>query len=157
VEKIEETSRETINTMSDIVWSIAPNNDSFENVLNKMKQFGAQLTVPLGISFSFNADHSIKKLALDMMQRKNVYLLYKESVNNACKHAQATALVITLERNSGSLVMRIADNGRGFDADCEHPGHGIGNLKVRAADLNGKIDIRSETGAGTSVTLTIPL
>lgn len=157
VEKIEETSRETINTMSDIVWSIEPANDSFQNVLRKMKQFGEQLTAPLTIDFTFTTEPGIDKLSPDMKQRKNIYLVYKEAVNNSCKHGQPTAIMVTLRKKTGALVMTIADNGRGFDVNQQHSGYGTGSMKARTADLNGQLEIRSSAETGTSVTLTLPL
>lgn len=156
VEKIEETSRETINTMSDIVWSIEPANDSFFNVLRKMKQFGEQLTASLNIDFSFTADPGIEKLSLDMKQRKNIYLVYKEAVNNSCKHARPTAITVTLRKISSALVMTIADNGKGFDVNQQSSGYGTGSMKARTADLNGQLEIKSSSETGTTVTLTVP-
>ena len=156
VGKIEETSRETINTMSDIVWSIEPANDNFQNVLRKMKQFGQQLSAPLNINFHFTADAGIEKLSLDMQQRKNIYLVFKESVNNACKHAQPTIITVTLQKNSGALVMTVHDNGRGFDMNQESSGYGTGSMKARTVELNGKLEIVSSAGAGTRVTMSVP-
>jgi ligand-binding sensor domain-containing protein/two-component sensor histidine kinase len=157
IEKIEETSRETINTMSDIVWSIEPANDNFQNVLRKMKQFGEQLAAPLNIAFRFSTDLDIEKLSLNMRQRKNIYLVYKESVSNACKHAQPTEISVTLQKNSKALVMTVNDNGRGFDANQESSGYGIGSMKARMTELNGKLEIISSTQEGsTRIVLTVP-
>ncbi len=157
VEKIEETSRETINTMSDIVWSIEPANDNFQNVLRKMKQFGEQLTASLNIDFKFIVEPGIDKLSLDMKQRKNIYLVYKEAVNNSCKHAQPTAITVTLRKNSGAIVMTVLDNGLGFDVNQKSSGYGTGSMKARTADLNGNLAIISSAETGTSITLTVPL
>jgi two-component system, NarL family, sensor histidine kinase UhpB len=155
VEKIEETSRETISTMSDIVWSIEPANDSFQNVLRKMKQFGEQLSAPLNIDFRFTAEPGIDKLLLDMRQRKNLYLVYKEAVNNACKHAHPTTIAVVLQKKFKAIVMTITDNGQGFNVSQESSGYGTGSMKARTADLNGQLEIVSSAETGTSVTLTI--
>lgn len=156
VEKIEETSRETINTMSDIVWSIEPANDSFFNVLRKMKQFGEQLTGPLNIAFQFAAGPGVEKLSLDMKQRKNIFLVYKEAVNNSCKHAQATIITTDIRIASNTIVMSVSDNGRGFNVMHDSAGYGKGSMKARTADLNGKLDIVSTPETGTRITLTFP-
>lgn len=155
VEKIEETSRETINTMSDIVWSIEPANDTFQNVLRKMKQFGEQLTNSLNIKFQFTVQPGIEKLALDMKQRKNIYLIYKEAVNNSCKHAKPTEITVVLRKDSGTLEMIVSDNGQGFDVTRETSGYGTSSMKTRSADLNGRLEITS-SARGTTVALKIP-
>lgn len=156
VEKIEEASRETINNMSDIVWSIEPANDRLQNMVSKMRQFGEHLAAPLHIAFQLEADAEAERLSLDMRQRKNVYLVYKEAVNNACKHAQPTAITVTLRKKTNALVMTVSDNGRGFDVTQESTGYGTGSMKARAAELNGKLEITSSKETGTLLQLTVP-
>jgi two-component system, NarL family, sensor histidine kinase UhpB len=157
VEKIEETSRETMNNMSDIVWSIEPANDSFENVIKKMKHFGQQITNSLNMTFEFSCEPAIQRLSLDMLQRKNIYLIYKEAINNACKHSKGSLIKTILRKQDGNLNMTISDNGVGFDLNQDGLGHGIANLETRASTMRGKISIQSSPSEGTTICLILPL
>ncbi len=153
IEKIEETSGETIENMSDIVWSINPKNDNFKLVLNKMKHFGESICSSSGISFSFLSETGIDKLMLDIEQRKNLFLIYKEAMNNAVKYSAAKNISVDLERKGRLLSMTITDNGIGIDKEGMFKGNGIGNMKQRAADINGSLKIQPGKETGTIIQL----
>lgn len=151
VEKIESTSRETIENMSDIVWSIQPKNDDFNNILEKMKNFGFSVVQAAGIDFSFDYAQGIEKTQLDIEQRKNFFLVYKEAINNAAKYSKATNINIRIEKKGKNLAMRIFDDGIGFNTGNDWNGNGLQNMKQRAKDIKGILNITSEPNKGTSI------
>jgi len=153
MEKIEGTSSETIENMSDIVWSINPKNDNFKLVLEKMKHFGESICGSSGITFLFLVEPGIDKLVLDIEQRKNLFLIYKEAINNATKYSKAKNITADLKRKGRFLNMQITDDGIGIEQDRRDKGNGIGNMQQRAADIQGKLTIHSEKDKGTSITL----
>ncbi len=155
VEKIENTSRETIENMSDIVWSIQPHNDSFRSVLQKMKQFGEDIMHSAGIEFYFDYHPSLEKLSLNMIQRKNLYLIYKEALNNTAKYSQAKELHVTLTRKGKHIELAIQDNGVGFEAGSGHTGNGLTTMKQRAGEMEAVLEFNSVAGQGTRLLLTI--
>jgi signal transduction histidine kinase len=157
VEKIEETSHETMSNMSDIVWSIEPANDNFENVIKKMKHFGEQMSSSLNITSEFLCEPAIQRLSLDMLQRKNVYLIYKEAINNACKHSKGSLVKTILRKQDRKLNMTISDNGIGFSIAQDRLGHGIVNLETRASMIGGELSIQSSPQEGTTICLILPL
>jgi two-component system, NarL family, sensor histidine kinase UhpB len=157
VEKIEETSRETMNNMSDIVWSIEPTNDNFKNVIKKMKHFGQQMASSLNMTTEFLCEPAIQQLLLDMMQRKNIYLIYKEAINNACKHSKGSLIKTMLRKQDGNLNMTISDNGIGFNVTQDGLGHGISSLETRASVMGGKLSIKSSPSEGTTICFILPL
>lgn len=154
VAKIENTSRETVNNMSDIVWSIEPSNDRFDNVLRKMKYFGEQITGTLNIGFNLAYEEGIEKTAFDMSKRKNIYLIFKEALNNAVKYSDAKNVEVLLSKDGRHYIMEIKDDGKGFDTTTSTLGNGLRNMKRRAEELGGSLAINS-TSAGTSITLRV--
>ncbi len=152
--KIETTSRETVDKMGDIVWSIEPSNDRFDNVLKKMNYFGDQLMGSLGIKFDFNVESGIEKSTLDMAKRKNIYLIYKEAINNAAKYSGAKNVRVELSKEGHQYEMEIADDGKGFDIGTSTMGNGLRNMKRRAEEMAGKLTINSSE-KGTVITLTV--
>jgi signal transduction histidine kinase len=89
--------------------------------------------------------------------KEAIYRVGQEALNNIAKHAAATAVVITLAASAGELVLRVRDDGRGFDAAGSFPGHlGLRSMRERAAAVGGVIEISSAPGQGTEVTMRIP-
>ncbi len=153
IEKIEETSGETIENMSDIVWSINPKNDDFNLVLQKMKIFGESICNSSEIEFSFLNETNVDKLVLDIEQRKNLFLIYKEAINNAVKYSKAKTITVELNRKNKLLSLIIKDDGVGIEQSRMDTGNGISNMKQRAVDIGGNVDISSVNGIGTSIKL----
>ena len=78
--------------MDDIVWTINPQNDTMEQLLYRMKEFAAEILEPLNINFSFDEQGVLSTLTLDIRKRKDLYLVFKEAINNAANAAIRRAL-----------------------------------------------------------------
>lgn len=83
--------------------------------------------------------------------------LVREAVSNSIRHGQATHLSIRAAYDNGTLALVIADNGCGFAAEARTPGHGLVNMRARAAALGGEFAVESAPGKGTRVLVTLPL
>ena len=81
--------------MSDIVWAIKSENDRFENVLQRMNQFASEILDAKNIALDFTSDASLSTSRLTMKQRKNLYLFFKEAINNAAKHSDAKKISVS--------------------------------------------------------------
>jgi len=88
---------------------------------------------------------------VDVFIKKNIYLIVVESVRNASNHGQATQIDLSLSRKGKRVELLIQDNGKGFDVESKAFGIGLKNMKSRAEDLNGKIEIKSELGKGSLI------
>jgi signal transduction histidine kinase len=143
--------------MSDIVWSINPQNDSLEQVTAKMKEFAAEILEPKEISYTFTVDETILSTKLDVERRKNIFLIFKEAVNNAAKYSEAASVEIRLNRENGSLKLSVVDNGKGFDAATIAQGNGLKNMTDRAQGMKGHLTQHSTIGKGSSILLEVPL
>lgn len=156
-QRIAQHSSSMMESMSDIVWSINPNNDSPERVVSKMKEFAAEILDPLDITYTFTGEENLQVLKLDAPTRKSLFLIFKEAINNAAKYSSATVISIDFRRAAESLQVGIRDNGKGFDPQAASSGNGVRNMKERASTLHGKLDLQSAPGSGTLITLSIPL
>ncbi|MEJ2048326.1 MAG: hypothetical protein P8Y60_00500 [Calditrichota bacterium] len=105
--------------------------------------------------FTFKVQESGITLETDLNFRRNLFLIYKECLQNIIKHSQAQTVQIELRPKNSGLILRVADDGLGFDTGLEYPGNGLKNLRRRAGDIGGKLKIVSEAGKGTTVTLTV--
>jgi len=88
-----------------------------------------------------------------MQERRDLYLIFKEAVNNLAKHSKATEATINFHLDHNTIIMVVADNGIGFEATSSYLNNGLRNMKERAAGHQWKLDIRSGQGAGSTITL----
>ena len=151
--KIGTMSREIITTLSDVVWSIDSRNDTVGDLIDRMRDF-LETVFPAGsihIDFQTKGLHFDQKV--DQSLRQNIYLIFKEAVNNAAKHSGADEIRITLVNGDGKFKMEIADNGTGINEEEKQKGHhGIENMELRAKRIEGELTI-NKLDKGTSVTL----
>jgi len=151
--KIGSMSREIITTLSDVVWSIDARNDSVGDLIDRMRDFIDTVFPPGSIQIDFQTKGLHFQQKIDQTLRQNIYLIFKEAMNNAAKHSKANLIRVHLTNGEGKFRMEIADNGIGMDLNQGHPGHhGLENMKSRAARIGGVLII--EIQQGTLVTLT---
>lgn len=156
-QRIAQHASNMMESMSDIVWSINPNNDSGERVISKMKEFTAEMLDPLDINYKFSGDETVDALELDVTKRKNLFLIFKEAINNAAKYSSATLINIHFRKENNFINIHIADNGKGFDIVNSTKGNGLRNMKERAENINAKLEIISDMNLGTTIALTLPI
>lgn len=157
LQKIKNYSGDMMESMSDIVWAINPLNDSMDRMILRMRELAEELLEPARINYSFREEGMVNALTLDVNQRKELYLVFKEAVNNAVKYSSASELLILLKEEAGTLQLQIKDNGTGFDTNKNYSGSGIQNMQSRAGRINAGFQISSSPGNGTSVSVTLPL
>jgi signal transduction histidine kinase len=155
--KINERSAKTMEALSDIVWSINTRNDGMNNVLAKMREYLGEVLEPAGILYDFTADKAIHHIHVDMEIRKEVYLIFKESVYNASRYSRCTHIEVALKKGQKSLELLVEDNGTGFDINTIVPGNGINNMQERAARIKARIFISSQPEKGTCIRLVLPI
>lgn len=146
LDRIGDLSREVISTMSDIVWSIDARNDSTEDLISRMKDYAFNTLVEQDVSVDFRASGFEKNRKMDIAARQNIFSIFKEAVNNIIKHAQASEVGVYLDNAGSRFVMRISDNGTGFDDGSVRKGNGLGNMRMRAERMGGKLEIISQNG-----------
>jgi two-component system, NarL family, sensor histidine kinase UhpB len=153
LEMIGDASRKVIDAMSDIVWTINAENDSFEKIIFRMKSLAYNLFRAKNIEFTFHADEILNGKKLSLEQRRNFYLIFKEAINNLVKYANATRAEITLTNEDTLIRLRIRDNGVGFDTSMENAGNGLKSMKRRATEMKTEFHIESGIGNGTRIEL----
>jgi len=151
------TSRQIVEAMEDIVWAINPDYDKLDNLLLRLKDVTAELLRQQGITYTFHFPEQELLQSLPMNFRRNLLLIYKELLHNVIKHAQATHVDIALAKTDGCLVLKLADNGIGFEMKAAKNGNGLKSMQTRAAELKGKLEIESQPNEGTRVTLAVKL
>jgi PAS domain S-box-containing protein len=164
LEFLVETSNELVEAMSDIVWAINPGKDYLHDLTQRMRRFASESFTAAGIDLEFKTPESNIEMGANL--RREVFLIFKESINNIVKHSQAKKAIIHFTLNENILVLSFHDDGRGFDVsqindkfDWQNSGGGNGllSIKRRIEDLGGEFSIESKIGHGTLINFGVPL
>lgn len=156
VGKIGENARETVATLGDIVWNLNPMNDSAQKLFNRMESMAAILLSAQNTRLHFEVDPALEEVEFSLEAKQNLYLLYKEIINNAAKYAQASEVSASLKKSGSLLILHISDNGKGFEETTQNEGNGLRNIRKRAENWKGTASITSHSN-GTSVVVSLPL
>jgi signal transduction histidine kinase/streptogramin lyase len=157
--RISASTSEMMESMNDIVWAVNSRNDDLLHVVQRMKAFAARMAEGAELMLDFQVDSAITSRPLSMVQRKNLYLVFKEAVNNAAKYSGGSRLSVRLERDESELVLTVQDDGVGFDQamaevnGSARGGNGLESMKARAAEIKGSIRMGSVAGKGMRVQL----
>lgn len=162
LQKINHSATQMMQSMDDIVWSINPANDSALKLIARMKETAGTVLEPQQIEYQFNTDEIVKTMHFAMEDRRELFLVFKEAINNIVKYADCSSVSVDLSLRDGYFSLSITDNGKGFDAEMlketvSTRGNGLKNMQKRAALLKGELAITSAYGEGTKVTLQFPV
>lgn len=165
LDEIADSARALLDSMSDIVWAVDPRRDDLRSVVQRIRQFASDVLEGRGIRWDFRVPADVEELKLGPDERRHLFLIFKEAINNIARHAaEVTSATLSIYMSGDQLVGEIRDDGRGFALSSmgqaevkSRGGHGLPNMQARAVQLGGSLKIESQPGAGTSLTLKFPL
>ena len=157
VDRIMEDVRQISGSLDDIVWNISPKNDSLSSLIARMTRYASELFEAKQIVFKFDIPERLGDIKLSMEQRRNIYLIFKESVNNLAKYSKCSHAEVRIRLDKKTVSLIVKDDGVGFDPNAPTDRNGLRNLRERAQNLRGGIDIQSGLGKGTSIILEFPV
>ena len=146
--------------MREVVWAVNPSCDSVISLVSFLEQQAQSMLAHSSIRCRFHFPENIPDLALQSEQRHQIALCVREILNNAIRHAHCQTVEMSLVIDANRLVVRVADDGRGFDPSSTPSatgGRGIPNIQTRLKQLGGTALISSTPGKGTVIELSIPI
>lgn len=149
--RIRELSREVMENIGAIVWSVDPQQDELVDVLTYLQRHGKQISASVGVTYTSRIPDRMQSLRLSGEQRRTLYLIFKEALNNILKHSRCTKIHFTCDVYENMLEITLQDNGTGFSKDAISSGHGLKNMHSRAETIGATIEITSHFGIGTTV------
>ncbi len=157
LDKMGENSRDMVNSMSDIVWAINPNNDDGKKLAQRIESHARDMCAIKNVVLHFTGDDDMSDIKLPLEFRKNIYLIFKEALNNALKYSQASEINISISRDRHRMHLQIDDNGIGFNTNNHTGGNGLKNMEQRAREIRSTLQLVSEPGKGTKLELFCPV
>jgi len=154
---IAEKGREMVSALDSIVWLVNPVKDTMQHFANYVSSFAEEYCLKSEIVCRLNVSHNLPSGQMSTAIRHNLFLATKESLTNVVRHAGASEVEVGLAMNGGDFIITIHDNGRGFVTTQASDGNGLTNLKKRLEAIGGRCEIKSQPGAGTKVSLIVPM
>jgi signal transduction histidine kinase len=131
--------------------------DRSSDLLQRMRSFANDVLSGSNIDFTFRVTAPEGQVRIPTEIRREVYLIFKEAVNNLARHSGSTRAEIAISIEHGQLELRVEDNGNGLGSRCPEDGHGLRNMRERAARIGGRIDFDRGDVGGLRVTLRVLL
>jgi len=147
---ISEKARQLIDNMSDIVWMVNPQRDSFYHLILRLKDTYSDLLNLAGISFKTSNIEELSSLKLPMEYKQNLYLIFKEGINNSIKHSKCKKISLEANLEKDELEIILRDDGVGIENENRSFSNGLINMKNRSKILGGELVINS-SGDGTII------
>ncbi|SFT72351.1 Tetratricopeptide repeat-containing protein [Algoriphagus locisalis] len=151
-------TKQTITELRDTIWAMNSGQITLGQLSARISDYLERAGIStLGINFEFEVDKSLDpNFSMVSSEGIQIYRIVQEAIQNSLKYAYPSQIMVSVAQVGEDFQLEIKDDGTGFDESTIKPGNGLYNMRKRAEELGGKLEIGSETGKGTSVTLLIP-
>lgn len=156
LEDIDKEIQASTEALDEIVWNIKMTDESLEDIVAKMRRYAGEAMESQEIEYTIETRVSLEGRKMSMQKRRELFLIFKELINNIRKHAEADKAEIEIAIKEGQFYLRVSDNGKGFDTSKENDRFGLRNIKSRILKWNGCLQIKSVAGKGTSIKIWLP-
>jgi two-component sensor histidine kinase len=153
LQRISENTQIAIRDLKDIIWILDDKRNSVHDLLAKLRQFFQPLCESQGISYSQIAEDDILQKTLGKDEKRNLYLIIKEWMNNSLKYSGCKNLELGLKQSKGKKTIVISDDGKGFEKETIQAGKGLISLQIRTKKIGYTYTIHSSAGEGTRIEL----
>ena len=161
--QIYDTARELTRAMDEIVWAVNPKHDTLDSLVSYLEQFAQDFLTMTGVRCRLDMPLELPEWRLTTEVRHNLFLAFKEALNNVAKHAAASEVHVCLALKPGAFELSVEDNGCGLEPEATKnqtgrfaSGNGLKNMVRRLEAVGGRCDIRSQPGQGTKVLFVVP-
>jgi signal transduction histidine kinase len=167
LERIDGTARELTRAMDEIVWAVNPRHDTLDSLAIYIVRFAQDFLSPAGIRCRVDMPLTLPKWPIGAALRHNLFLAFKEAINNVVRHSNAREVKIALHPGEAGFDIVVEDDGQGFDLAQAQPvetaqpgrpggGNGLSNMHTRLNEIGGSVAIQSDLGSGTTVRFKVP-
>lgn len=145
--------QEAAQSLREIIWVLDNKTNSAINLFEKLEANIKPILLEKNINLKITADSSLSRYTLKTDEKRDLYLILKEFINNSLKYASCSEIRLKADSLKGKLNIEIKDNGIGFDQQLIVPGNGLHNMRLRAERCGLKAHIITAVGEGTKLIL----
>lgn len=142
IQQIGTQSRKIVSSLDDIVWSIDARNDTMGDLTDRMQDHVNSVLPQKEVTYQFDGDMQEK---LEVSLKENLYLIFKEAINNIAKHSNAQKVDISLSTNGNGFLLSIRDDGTSAKNERKS-GQGLRNMKMRSKRIGADINFNNDEG-----------
>ncbi|EEF63394.1 sensor histidine kinase [Pedosphaera parvula] len=160
IQQVRGCAREMVIALDEIVWAVNPKNDSLPGLVSYLGHFAEEFYRPTDIRFRMDIPSQLPTLPLSTESRHNLFLAFKEAINNVARHSSATQVCMRVKILASEFVIQVEDNGHGFEiqnGQSSQTGNGLFNMKRRLEQIGGRAEVQSAPSTGTVITFQAPL
>ncbi len=154
-DEVHRIAGETLGAMREVLWVSGARQENGAHLLPQLKQAADRMLA--GRELVWRADAAAWPVTESPARTREVFLFCKETLANVVRHSRARRVEVTVRAQAGLVTFVIADDGVGFDLAAVSRGVGLGSLETRARAVGGEMQIETRPGAGTRVTLIVPV
>jgi len=157
--KMSQAADQTVRALEEIVWAVCPGSDTLQSLADYIAHFANELFDGNSTHCRLDLPHDLPAMPLAPDVRHNIFLIVKEALTNALKHAGAREILVQAKVSNHTLEILVQDDGTGFDPAslAEGQRNGVRNMRRRAETIGGKLGWQSTPGHGTTVTFSVNL
>ena len=153
---IKTNAEDMIDKLEVIAWATNPQHDTFKSFKELVLKHGSSLCYAKNIDLNIQCDGLNESMMMPGDVRQNLFLIFKEAINNVIKYSEASTCLIRVFTKDHKFYFMISDNGKGFNGTIQGNGNGWKNMKKRTQELNGIIKIQSDEKKGTLINVSLP-
>jgi len=159
--KIHQVAQAMTQTMDEIVWAVNPRHDRFDQMMMYLDAYAQEYLESTNLQSCVEFPSPLPCRPISAQVRHDLFLAFKESLNNLVRHAAAQRVCISLALRPDGFSLCVEDDGRGFIVDPSNAIHsgtrnGLANMQARLASVGGHCTIDSAPGRGTRVVFELP-
>jgi signal transduction histidine kinase len=158
LEHVREKAGEMVTVLDEIVWAMNPKHDSLASLVSYFCIYADRFLGLANISWRLESITGATNHMLDSKCRHQLFLAFKEALNNVVRHAEASEVRLSIRVENNQLWLTVSDNGRGLSSAAPTEAmDGVANMRARIEKLGGTFEIAGDTGSGTTVRFCVPL
>lgn len=151
-------ARQMVAALDEIVWAMNPTHDSLASMVSYFSLYAERFLGLANIAWRLEGPFRADDHAVDSRHRHQLFLAFKEALNNIVRHSGATEVRLNIQVEKGQVRLTIADNGRGWTDVSQTEGmDGVTNMRIRLEKLGGRFEVNSKPDEGTIVCFDLPL
>jgi len=149
LQQVKDNLTEATMSLRDMIWVLDDSLDTVDELITRLKQFAIPVAAASSIEAIIKADSDVNSRQLTKEEKRNLFLICKEAINNSIKYSCASQIDVSITASGKKIQIVIADNGKGFNVDEVKKGYGLKNMQYRARQINYNISLVSSLGKGT--------
>ncbi len=149
-------TRKTISQLRETIWAIHKSDRTLKDFINKVSQYIKEQLQESRTQWKIE-NHIEKEISFSPTITLHLFRIIQEATQNMIKYADASQFNIDFNMINNQLIIKIDDNGKGFDINTIKNGYGLNNMKARLDEIQGTINIESQINKGTTIKVSLPI